>query len=257
MKTSCWTVLALLLLLGGTRGHAQIRPSDWQSSRLLVTRAELHETLEHHQNTLAQGPGRRERVRAEEAIAQLQMRLEHGDFFPGDRIYLEVRGLELPPDSIVVEQGPSVFLPNIGAISLRGVLRSELEGYLTEELARFIRDPVVRARAMIRLTMEGGVGRPGFHSFPADLPLGEAVMLAGGPIQNAELDKITVRRGDDQVLDRDEFQTAVAQGRSLDQLSIQPGDEVVVPVPGLNWKSEVFRYGLAIVTTVFIGTRIF
>jgi protein involved in polysaccharide export with SLBB domain len=257
MKTSHWTVMALLLFIGVTPGQAQIRPSDWQSSRLLVTRAELHEALERQQSTLAEGPGRRARVRAEEAIDQLQARLDYGDFFPGDRIYLEVQGLDPPADSVVVEQGPSIYLANIGSISLRGVLRSELEAYLTEELGRFIREPVVRARAMIRLTIDGGVGRPGYHSFPADLPIGDALMTAGGPVQNAEMDKIMVRRGDDTVLDRDEFQMAVAQGRSLDQLSIQPGDEVVVPVSTFSWKGEVLRYGLAIATSVFIGTRIF
>jgi hypothetical protein len=110
---------------------------------------------------------------------------------------------------------------------------------------------------MIRLTVSGGVGLPGYHSFPADLPLGDAVMQAGGPIQNAEMDKITIRRGTDLFLDRDEFQIATAEGRSLDRLGLLPGDEVVVPVAAQSWWPQVIRWGVIVASTLTLGIRVF
>jgi hypothetical protein len=105
--------------------------------------------------------------------------------------------------------------------------------------------------------MEGGVAAPGYYTFPADLPLGEAVMAAGGPAQNAIMDKIEVKRGEDVFLDREEYQLAIAMGSSLDQLNLRAGDGVQVPVSTINWFPEIVRWGVALATFALIGTRIY
>lgn len=257
MKTTRWIVLALLALSSPLSGQTRGQFSDQQASRLLVTRAELLEALERHQNILVDPPGRRARHRSEQALVQIQERLDHGDFRAGDRIFLRIEGIEMASDSVVVEAGPLIYLPNMGEISLHGVLRSELEDYLSREVGRFVREPNVFARGLIRLTMEGGVAAPGYYTFPADLPLGEAVMAAGGPVQNAVMDKIEVKRGEETFLDRDEYQIAIASGSSLDQLNLRAGDGVDVPVSTTDWLPQIVRWGVALASFVLIGTRIY
>jgi len=225
-------------------------------SRLLVSRAELLEAIDWHRTLLESNHADRAvRQQAVEAIQYIEMRLEEGDFRPGDQIALYVDGHRDFPDTLVVEHGPSVLLPNAGVVSLRGVLRSELQDHLTAEVARFLRDPVVRVWPTIRITVQGTVGRPGFYTFPASLPLGDAIMQAGGPGSNANMKRITVRRETDTVLDGDEVELAIAQGRSFDQLGLRPGDQINVPAKADVWR-YVLRWGVPLASVLLLGIRI-
>jgi len=195
------------------------------------------------------------RQQAVEAIQYIQTRLEEGDFRPGDQIALWVEGQPTFPDTLVVEPGPSVLLPNAGMVSLKGVLRSELQDYFTEEMGRYIRNPVVRVWPTLRLTMQGTVGRPGFYTFSASLPLGDAIMQAGGPGGSGSLKRITVRRGSQVILQGDDVLHAIAEGRSFDQLGLRPGDVINVPARVSVWP-YVIRWGVPLVSVLLLGIRI-
>lgn len=82
-------------------------------------------------------------------------------------------------------------------------------------------------------------------------------MAAGGPGQSADMDKITVRRGSETFLDRDEYQEAITQGQSLDQLGLRAGDEIVVPVSTGSWWPQIIRWGVMIASVTLIGIRIY
>src|SRR2546430_9424531 len=69
---------------------------------------------------------------------------------------------------------------------LRGVLRSELRERLQDHLARFLRQPVVQVRPLIRLLVEGDVVRPGFYVAAPEQPLADVITLAGGFTQRAK-----------------------------------------------------------------------
>src|SRR6267378_7914578 len=90
-------------------------------------------------------------------------------FQVGDRILLHVQGDSALSDTFTVVAGPALRLPAIGEISLAGVRRSDLEAHLTRELGRFLKDPVVQARALIRVSVLGEVVRPGYYAVPVDL----------------------------------------------------------------------------------------
>jgi polysaccharide export outer membrane protein len=161
-------------------------------------------------------------------------RLTNGDFRVGDRIALYVQGEPNLPDTVQVEPGPMIVLPLFGEIPLDGVLRAEISEHLTQAFSRYIRDPVVRASGLMRLSVQGAVGQPGFFTMPAEMLLGEALMVAGGPSSDADMDNLRIRRGTRLVLEGEALQEAVRQGLTLDQLNLQAGDEIVVPeaVPG-------------------------
>ena len=63
---------------------------------------------------------------------------------------------------------------------------------------------------------------------PADLPLSEAVMLAGGPAPGIDPGQIRVERGQGVLWSVEELLTLVAEGRTLDELGLQAGDRIIL-----------------------------
>src|SRR5438105_234785 len=102
----------------------------------------------------------RDRFRA--LAEQVRTRLAEGDFHVGDRIALAVEGESTLTNNFPVSSGRQLILPNIGTIPLQGVLRYDLSDYLTSRLRQFLRDPRVRARALIRVERTGAVSKQGF-----------------------------------------------------------------------------------------------
>lgn len=72
----------------------------------------------------------------------IRERLTIGDFRAGDQIALLIEGGgAVLWDTLTVEGGPLIDVPDLGPILLYGVLRSELETHLGTELSRFIQTP--------------------------------------------------------------------------------------------------------------------
>jgi protein involved in polysaccharide export with SLBB domain len=223
-------LVAFAIAVGTVAPLAAQSPPDIEPGRSERTRADLERLLAFYQEAL-ESPAYSSAVKAtlREDAETVRRRLSEGDFRLGDRIVLTVAGEPELPDTVPVEAGPLMNLPLFGDISLRGVLRSEIEEHLTKELGAFIRDPRVRAQALMRLSIQGSVGDPGFFVVPADMLLTEALMVAGGPTGNSNLDRLRVERGGEVLLEGDEAQEALRLGRTLDQLNLEAGDQVVLP----------------------------
>lgn len=153
-------------------------------------------------------------------------------FQAGDRILLVVEEEPQLSDTFTVQPGPVLPLPGLGDISLVGVRRDELQAHLTRELGRFLKSPVVHARALIRIAILGEVGRPGVYPVPVDLVLADAVMLAGGATRDARLDALRIERGQTRLWAQDSLRHALAEGFTVDQLGLRAGDRIVVPRRG-------------------------
>jgi polysaccharide export outer membrane protein len=205
------------------------------SGNAVRTRSDLERLLDEYEQALASPAYSESTKRTIRADADaVRGRLRDGDFRVGDRVVLYVEGEPDLPDTVQVQPGPSIALPVFGEIPLNGVLRSEISAHLTKELSRFIRDPIVRANGLMRLSVQGAVSRPGFYTIPAEMLVGEALMVAGGPGPQANMDGISIERGAQTLLEGDPLQEAIRQGLTLDQLNLQAGDQIVVPqsVPG-------------------------
>ena len=174
------------------------------------------------------------RVAAEEAkgdrsaAALIQYRLDHGDFREGDRIVVKVQGAAGFTDTLVVRSGNRLQLPQMADLSLDGVLRSELSSRLTAFIGGYVRNPVVQATPLLRVGLLGSVAHPGYYYVPADLPLNDVLMLAGGPTADADLAKVSVRRMGQIVMNESSSRTALSEGLSMDSLNLQAGDEISV-----------------------------
>lgn len=157
------------------------------------------------------------------------------EFHVGDRIALTIEGGLTPQgteqtfsDTVVVREGLVLRLPTFGDIPLTGVRRANVQPYLTRQIGRFIKDPVVHAIPLVRISVLGQVGHPGFYTVPSDMLLSDVVMHAGGPTGEADLSRSVVKRDGKEILSSGQAQTALANGETLDQLHLAPGDEFVV-----------------------------
>jgi hypothetical protein len=260
MKSTRILLVFSLFLLGlpvHANGQTEVDLMSIGRSLPLVSRAELEESLAWHQALIDSVDVKdSEREKAQEAVEYIQTRLNFGDFQPGDRILFFVEGEEAFPDTLIVEGGPSVLIPNVGTVSLEGILRSELQDHLADELSRYLRNPVVRVRPTIRLTMSGNVGQPGFYTFAADLPIGEAIMAAGGPTGEARMSSIKVKREGLTLFSGDEVNLAIANGRTFDQLGLRPGDEIDVPEKIFTVR-RVVTWGVGAVSFLLLGIRLY
>lgn len=240
--------LAVLLLAAGPTSAQQ----GWDPTGVQLTRSELEELLHRYEETASSSAYSGEvRAQARDEAALIRTRLDEGDLRVGDRIDLRVEGQPDLTSEFAVVAGRVLVLPAIGEVSVEGVLRSELQDHLTREIGRYIRDPVVRARSLIRLEVIGAVGSQGFYAIPSDILITDALMQAGGPAGDAQLDKIRIERNGQVLWNSDRLRRAMQDGRTLDQLSIRAGDSIIVPrQTGEGW----WRTGLMILTG--IGTAI-
>lgn len=253
------TLLILAVTLTALPAGVNAQSVSPDVGRLEMTRGELTELLKHYQDVArSTGYSAERRKRAEQEQKLIEARLETGDFRMGDQIVLLIEGDWVAPDTLAVQGGPLVAVPQIGDIQLKGVLRSELQAHMIKELGRYYRNPVVQAEALIRLRVAGAVREQGFYHFPAKTLIGEALMGAGGLFENADLDEVEIRRGDQTIWEGETLQTAINDGSTLDQLSLRAGDELHVPVDNGNpLLSGLLRYGIPITTAVLFGIRVF
>jgi len=234
VRTTRIPVIAVAILLSGTlpaAGWAQMPTAQSADARRAqASRAELDSTLVSL-DAIINSPGYSGALRAaKRREAQLiRQRLTEGDIQVGDQIILSVTNEKDYTGTFLVGTGRTLALPSIPAVELKGVLRSEVQAFITNELSRYIKSPEVRAQATVRLNIFGAVARPGFYQIPADLLAGDALMTAaGGPSGSADPGQITVKRGGLEIWSAAAFADALTRGLTIDQLSLRAGDEITV-----------------------------
>ena len=223
-----------------------------------ATRAQLQELAISTEAQAANAPDAATRQQRQMQAATIRARLRDGDFDVGDRILLSVRGDSTISDTVTVRAGRMIRLANIPDISLQGVLRSELQDYLTTQLARYIKHPDVQTTSLVRVAVMGSVAKPGFYQLPADLALADAIMIAGGPTTTADVDKTQIKRGTDTIYSSDLLGQEVAKGATLDQLNIRPGDQIMIGERHhTNWGMIASIVGISagLISTAVVLTR--
>lgn len=225
---SVLTCLLAIAIAAATTATGQ-EPGDPQ--KLHMSRADLDSLLTFFEQSAASPVyGERLRERAEFEGQVVRSRLEGGDFQVGDQVLVVVEGPGGFSDTLTVGAGRVLHFPELGVVDLTGVLRSELGPLLQQFLERFVRQPRLQSTALVRLQLSGAVARPGFYTMPAETPLPDAIMLAGGPSGNVDLGGILIERGGRKLMAGDLVQEALADGRTLDQLNLRGGDRIVVPL---------------------------
>jgi protein involved in polysaccharide export with SLBB domain len=222
-------IASLVTVLAGAAA-AQTSVSRTGVGTLQATRADLERTLAGLDERMTMAGGRSDERAALRAEAELlRHRLQEGDFQPGDQIALFVDGHQTLSTTYTVEPTRTITLPGVGIVPLRGVLRSELEGYLSEYLGQFVRSPLVRASSTIRLLVVGGVAKPGYYAVPSHALVTDVIDEAGGTGRQSLLTRMRIERDGERVVAGRQLHDAIIAGRTLDQLNVQAGDRIVVP----------------------------
>lgn len=226
------TVFCAAFLAGAVKAQ-QADPWDYRAPG--ITRPQLEGVVARYEaaaQSTAYSEALRARVRADADSARA--RLVGGDLRVGDRLRIAVDGQpQLTDSSAVVMAGPALVLPGIGTVPLGGVLRSEVEARLSQSVDRVYRGAVARVRLLTRVTVVGGVGRPGFHALPSEARVDDAITAAGGLAGNVRLQDAYVERGRERLFGPDSLQVVMRAGRTLGELGIQDGDRIVVPPPDM------------------------
>ena len=216
-------------------GSAAAQIPGAELTQIQVTREALQDLLRRLEDAASSGTYSGElRSRAREMAGRVRARLEDGDFQAGDRVYLQVEAETVLTDTFMVRGGRMLDLPGVGPISLQGVLRSELSDHLARNLGQFLRNPRVRAQALVRITVMGAVARQGFYTVPVDIPVNDVLMAAGGPASTAMLDRIRIERGNERLFEGEQVERIITLGLTLDALGIQAGDRIDVPASSVR-----------------------
>jgi protein involved in polysaccharide export with SLBB domain len=256
--------IAVLVIGVGACHHSAPAPSmimtpvPRDQAHTEATRAQLQELAVTTEAEAAHAPDASTRQQRQMQAATIRARLRDGDFDVGDRILLSVRGDSTISDTVTVRAGRMIRLANMPDISLQGVLRSELQDYLTTQLARYIKHPDVQTTSLVRVAVMGSVAKPGFYQLPADFALADAIMLAGGPTSTADVDRTQVKRGADVIYSSQLLGQEVAKGATLDQLNIRPGDQIMIGERHhTNWGMIASIVGISagLISTAVVLTR--
>lgn len=225
-----------------------------------ATRADLESAAaELDQLAASTAYGERLRASARTRASALRVRLTDGDFRPGDKILVVIEGQLAVSDTLAVLEGLRLPVPGFRAVSLAGVLRSELEAKLRTELTDVVRNATVTARPLIRLAVFGAVAQPGYLSVPAETTLDELLMLAGGPNADAGADRMKLTRADTILAGSPAIRAALSEGRTVGALDLTDGDVLQVPLNGPPWdRNAVIQFTgflLSIVTILAFRLR--
>jgi polysaccharide export outer membrane protein len=133
---------------------------------------------------------------------------------------------------VFVRPDGRISLPLAGDIEVVGITVADLMRRLDEVYSAKIKGAQVTVSVQeIKsrgIFFVGGVGKPGGLQLTQDLTLLQAISVAGGVVPNADLESsFVVRRGQRLPVD---FDRLIKRGDSRDNIPLEPGDTIVVPV---------------------------
>jgi polysaccharide export outer membrane protein len=135
-------------------------------------------------------------------------------------------------DTVVsVTPGGKIAVPLIGDVQAAGLTVSELTDHLTQELAKKVKSPQVtvtlREVNSYRIYFLGRVGRPGILTSKSEVTLLQALAMAGGILEGADLSLAYVARGKERV--PVDFVKLLRNGDLAQNIALDPDDTVVIP----------------------------
>ena len=163
--------------------------------------------------------------------------------FPGDQIEIYVWGEERLQRSVKVLPDGTLAFPLVGQIAAGGKTLAEIESMVTDKLRPEYRGDVPRVTVSVlssagtEFSVMGRVNSPGAFTPTRRVNVLEALAMAGGPSEFANLDDIVILRkeGDAivpyQVSVSRLFKAGVRANhvQSANILTIKPGDTIIVP----------------------------
>ena len=158
----------------------------------------------------------------------IRNRLKYGDFLPGDRVQITVIGDSQFTGTFSVRPDTSLELPNINPITVKGVLRSEFDDYMDQQLRKYMKNPEVQARSLLRIAVVGEVSKPGFYDLPPESAASDVIVAAGGLTGPGDPQRTTVKRENKTLYDKYQMRQFYVDGASLDEMGLRTGDQFAI-----------------------------
>lgn len=142
---------------------------------------------------------------------------------PGDVVRMAVWREPDYTGEYPVDAHGRVTLPQLGTMLVTGRTTEWLSDTLTAAYRKLLNNPSVSVVVLMRMTVSGEVGRPGFVQADATMSVGGLISQAGGLTPLANRDKIQLLRDGRVVV------ASLGPGTMLWRTPVQSGDQVYVP----------------------------
>ena len=148
-----------------------------------------------------------------------------------DVLHIQVWDHKDLDQEVPVRADGKISFPLAGEVQASGLTVPQLTNLLTARLSKSVRNPnvsvIVKEMRSYRVHFVGQVLRPGVYPIQARTPLLQAVTLAGGPVEGADLSAAYVVRGDKRI--PVDLRRLLQEGDLSQNVPLQTGDTVVVP----------------------------
>jgi polysaccharide biosynthesis/export protein len=170
-----------------------------------------------------------------EKSAFLGVRPEEGGYAiqPADQLQIEVWQNKQLTRTVTVRPDGKFTLPLVNEVTAGGMTVPNLQKQLTDQLASFVREPLVNITVISfgrkQIYVQGQVRTPAAYNYAGDMFLLQALTLAGGPTPFSEGCAVVVRRSGDGFLRYDVPLDPIMSGEQLkENISLHPNDVVTV-----------------------------
>lgn len=161
---------------------------------------------------------------------------------------VNIQGLGITGDYTIDSRG-NIQMPLIGEVKVVGSTPEGLSTAIKEKFAAYISDMIVICYPLIRISVLGGVQKPGSYFVERRTSLWELIEMSGGLDGEANIKKIHIQRSGKTVAK--DLMSGYEKATSLEELRVQSGDQVLVPgyrKITLRTIIEVTRFGLSLAT---------
>ena len=152
-------------------------------------------------------------------------------FVPGDAVQIIA---VLDTNSFIngtypIDDAGYVELPIYGKVRIAQMTATEFTGFLLEKYKDWLSYPFIQVKPLIRLSVLGGVPRPGFYYFDQDYSLWEVMKMVGGTLDEDGLKQMKWMRNGESV--QENLIPYIQSGVALKNISFQSGDQIWVRSP--------------------------
>jgi polysaccharide export outer membrane protein len=141
---------------------------------------------------------------------------------PGDILRVEVWGQQQFSGQFLVDETGHFPYPLLGDLQVTNLTVAQLRERIRQGLDSLFKNPFVAVFPLFRIAVLGEVQHPGLYTVDPTLSVIDVVALAGGATQYGDLHKIRLLRGGG------EQQVSFGQGRTLQEIGIRSGDQILV-----------------------------
>lgn len=131
-----------------------------------------------------------------------------------------------------IDSAGYVDFPILGRVFVHDKTQEDVEGFLAEKLANYLKDTHLKVTPALRLTMLGYWQRQGMYYVSPHATVWEAARMAGGLGGERTIDEIKVLRGSKET--KIPFLDEYSLGRTLASAGVISGDIFMAPVPRDN-----------------------